>query len=77
MDKVPHRSVVDLQSAFTKFGDQAAQGEVGAHALKQPNAVFAYNRFWPVAPDLIGRDVAALLRVSPSSMIKWTRSGAM
>jgi hypothetical protein len=28
MDELPHRTVIDLQPALGKFGDQAAQREV-------------------------------------------------
>src|SRR5215831_12823379 len=52
MDELPYRTVVNLQPALSKLGDQAAQGEVSLSSFEHPDAMFTGNRLRPVAAHL-------------------------
>ena len=59
VDELPHRTVIDLQSALGKFRDQPAQGEVRLPApVHQPVAVSTRDLLRLVAADLVRRDTA-------------------
>src|ERR1700739_4496210 len=60
MDELPHRAVIDLQPALSKFGNQASQSEISLDPLQQPDTVFAGNRLRPVTANLARRHAAGL-----------------
>ena len=61
MHELPHRTVVDLQAALAKFGDQPAQGEVLVPAtLDQPVAPRSRYLLRFVAANLAGLHAAGL-----------------
>jgi hypothetical protein len=61
MNKLPHRAVVDLQSAFGELGNQPAQGEIARlDPFQHPDTVFAGNRLRPVPAHFAGREAADL-----------------
>src|SRR5262249_26957855 len=51
--ELPHRAVIDLQSALAELGDKPSQGEVAIlGSLQEPDTVLAGNRFRFVAAHL-------------------------
>src|ERR1700756_26391 len=62
MNKVPHRSIVDLEAAPGKFGHKAAQGELPVpDPLHEKDMVLAGNGLGFVAAHLERRHAARLL----------------
>ena len=62
MHEVPHRVIVDLQAAPSKFGNKPTQGEVVVlDPLRQPNRVFTRNRLRLVAAHLPRSNAAGLI----------------
>src|SRR5947209_10270330 len=60
MDELPHRTVINLQSAPRELGDQPAQGKVPLDSFQRPDTVFTGNRLRPVAANLTGCNAAGL-----------------
>jgi hypothetical protein len=62
VNKVPHRSIVDLEAALAKFSHQTAQGELSVpDPLREKDMVLAGNGFGFVAAHLAWRHAARLL----------------
>jgi len=62
VNKVPHRSIVDLEAARGKFGDKTAQGELSVpDPLHEKDMVLAGNGFGFVAAHLAWRHAARRL----------------
>ena len=62
VDKIPHRTVIDIQATLGEFGHQPTQGEIRLPApLHQPIAVRPRNLLRPIAADLVRLDAAGLL----------------
>jgi hypothetical protein len=61
MDELPHRAIIDLQTARSEFGHQPPQGEVSAlDPLQQPQAVCARNLLRLATAHLARRYAAGL-----------------
>ena len=60
MDKLPDRTVINLQPPLGELGDKAAQGEVSLNPLQKKDTMFARNRLWPVAAHLARRHATGL-----------------
>src|ERR1700730_7884728 len=62
VNKVPHRSIVDLEAALAKFSHQTAQGELSVpDPLREKDMVLAGNGFGFVAAHLAWRHAARRL----------------
>ena len=62
VNKVPHRSIVDLEAALGKFGPKPAQGELSVpDPLPEKDMVLAGNGFGFVAAHLAWRHAARRL----------------
>jgi hypothetical protein len=63
MDEIPYRLVIDLEAAFSKFGDEAAQGEiVFLDPEQQPGAVLSGDCFRLVPAHLARQNAAGFAK---------------
>ena len=65
MDELPHRTVIDFQTALAQRADKAAKGEGSTPAaLDKPAPVIAAHVLRPVATHFSGDDAARRLELA-------------